>query len=278
MTGFRVLSDVQAGERFGPFVLVRLLRAGVMSARWMARHTLEETHHVVHVFELGRDRSERRRFLKAVERAAALTDSHVLPIEQFSLSQNGRGWVVTPYTGDQDGLLLLPDLVEAKSGRLGLPEVARVVEQLLRASAACHGEAGDGAGLDGVCHGVIDGRQVLIDRRGAIRLELYGVEQLMTGSAMNGESVRDEVRSVATLAYECLTGVVAEEPLIKVERLVKRLPRAWRIWFDRALDSAGGFATAQDALAMVPGADVQPAASRTEIKALREKAAVQRVR
>lgn len=257
----RVRSDLVAGQRFGPYELVRPLRPGVLSGRWLARHTLETTNHVVHIFDLAGDRSERRRFLESVEAVASFDDPHALPIEQFSLCTTGRGWVVTPFTGDQDGLLLLTDLVEAKSGRLGLAEVSRVLEQVLRLSESGHAAA--------LCHGVLDARSVLIDRRGAVKIELYGLRARLAGDSPDAERIRDEVRSIAGIAYECLTGVPAEEPMIPIGRLVKKLSKGWRQWFEHALDAARGFANPSEALASLPDLSGKVVGVEAEIKPVR---------
>ncbi|MFG0259162.1 MAG: hypothetical protein ACF8LK_02325, partial [Phycisphaerales bacterium JB041] len=103
----------------------------------------------------------------------------------------------------------------------------------------------------------------LVDRHGSLLIELYGVARALAGlEGMNGELVRDEVRSVVEIAYRLLTGIEADEPRIPVGRLVKRIPRGFEQWVETGLDPTGGYQTAQDAIDALAESKAEPETSR----------------
>jgi hypothetical protein len=73
------------------------------------------------------------------------------------------------------------------------------------------------------------------------------------GGTAASEVIRDEVRSLVGLGYWLLTGLPAEDPRIEAGRLIPRLDRRWDDWFNEGLDPLGGFATAGETLAGLPG-------------------------
>lgn len=232
--------------RFGPYELLRPLSPGPLSERWLALHERDHSSHVVHRFPRLHDRASHRRFLSAVEGVADLKHPHVVGVEEFSICSHGRGTLVTQYTGNQDGLVTLPMLLESKSGRLGPNETDRAITHLL--------EALDYGCQRGVANGPVQFDQVLVDRHGRVLVELFGLARRLRGldSAPSAELVRDEVRSVAEIAYHLLTGMCAEEPRIAASRLVKRLSPEWEAWLERGLDGVSGFETAAEAIDALP--------------------------
>lgn len=234
----------QQEQRFGPYRLVRALEAGPLGERWLAVHEVDLSSHVVHRFAARPDKSGQRRFLSAVESVAGLEHPHLAPVEMFALCPLGRGCIVTPYTGNQDGLVTLDALVAAKGGRLTPIEAERAVTHLLEAMEYAEGR--------GVMHGPLSGSEVVVDRHGRVSIELYGLGMALAGQARNSELVRDEVRSAVEIAYRLITGLPAEEPRIAAGKLVKKLEPAWDEWLERGLAAAGGFATAAEARAFLP--------------------------
>lgn len=232
----------------GPYRIIRPLGPGRLSARHLAVHDRDQTSHIAHEF-VCRDRAEQRRFLLAFERLSELAHPHILPVQQFALGHAHDAWLLTPYTGNQDGLVTLASLQTAKGGRMPPPEAERALTQILSAVASAHAR--------GHHHGPIAPEDVLVDRHGRVCLALYGLGRLLAGlegrrdasPPANAEVVRDEVRSVVELGYRLLTGLSAEEPRIPAGRLVRRLEGRWDAWFDAGLDPLGGFATAEEASA-----------------------------
>jgi serine/threonine protein kinase len=251
----------RAGGRIGPFRLVRKLEAGRLGERWLAFNEQEQTPHVAHRLPLG-GASESRRFIAAVEELAMLRHPHLLTIEQFSLAAAATGhgefgWVVTPFTGSHDGLVMLAGLGRDKAagpGRGMNPlEVERAMVQILEAVEYAHAA--------GHHHGPIGPEEILVDRRGSLSVELYGLRRRMAGAGSGpglqvppaSEVARDEVRSVVEMGYWLLTGLPAEEPRIEATRLVPRLDRRWDEFFAEGLDPLAGFASAAEALGSLPG-------------------------
>ncbi len=231
----------------GPYVLVRQLTDGRLGERWLALHERSQTSHTLHRFAPCHDKAEQRRLLEAFETLSAFRHGHVLPIGEFSFAGDGRGWLVTPYSGNQEGLVTLADVLEAKGGQLGPYEAERAVAHLLEAFGAAHAV--------GLHHGPLSIDEVLVDRHGRVMIELFGLARRLQGlDRGNTELIRDEIGSVAQLAYRLLTGLGADEPRIAAGRLNRRLTRAWDEWLEAGLDPSGGFESATAALGALPSA------------------------
>ncbi|MCL4740638.1 MAG: hypothetical protein KJZ54_00380 [Phycisphaerales bacterium] len=231
----------------GPYVLVRQLTDGRLGERWLSLHERNQTSHTLHRFPPSHDKAEQRRLLEAFETLSAFRHAHVLPIGEFSFAGDGRGWLVTPYTGNQEGLVTLADVLEAKGGQLGPYEAERAAAHLLEAFEAAHAV--------GLHHGPLSIDEVLVDRHGRVMVELFGLARRLEGLERgNAELIRDEIGSVAQLAYRLVTGLSADEPRIAAGRLNRRLPRAWDEWLEAGLDPSGGFESASSALAALPSA------------------------
>lgn len=186
---------------------------------------------------------------------AELHHPHLLAVEMCSFDVGGEPWVVTPYTGNHDNIVMLRDVVQAKGECLSACEAERAVLQVLQGIGYAHSV--------GVCNGPIAKGQLLVDRRGRVLIELYGVARALAGlDAGNSELVRDEVRSVVEIAYRLVTGFEADEPRIPAARLVKKLPRAFDEWLEEGLDPSGGYRTAQDAIERLPHRRPDPEPSR----------------
>lgn len=234
--------------RIGPFRMVRRLDPGPMAERWLAFNERDESTHVGHRFRAGQDR-DIRRLVESVERLAPLTHPHILPVEFFTLEKPSGGdsaWIVTPYTGSLDGLVTLSALLVDKGGQMSPPETERTLIQLLEAAEYAHAQ--------GFQHGPIAMDEVQVDRRGSLSVELYGLRRLLggAGTVPPSEICRDEVRSIVGIGYTLLTGLSAEEPRIRADRLVPKLDRRWDAWFEVGLDATAGFLSAGEALSALP--------------------------
>lgn len=238
--------------RIGPFRLVQRLDVGPLTERWLALNEREESTHVAHRIRPGADRAELRRLVEGMERLSGLSHPHILPIEHFTLERSvaGKGdgaWIVTPYTGSPEGLLTLPLLREHKGGQMAPVEVERTLTHLLEASEHAHAA--------GFRHGPVSADEILVDRRGSVSIELYGLRRIIRDEETVSfpEVERDEVRSIVEIGYWLLTGLSAEEPRIRADRLVQRLDHRWDEWFDAGLDPMGGYLSAGEALSLLPG-------------------------
>lgn len=246
---------------FGPYELVRELRPARSARRHLALHPELLSHHVAYRFRFEHHRTQRRRFLEAVEKAAALDIPHLLRVEQFSLATSSEAWVISPYTGNHDGLLLLSDLLAVKGGKMEALEVTRVLEQLLEAVGAAH--------TAGVANGPIQIDEIHVDRSGSLNIELYGISAALTGDTDPTELRLSELRSIASMAYKLLTGIDAGEDIpIEPTRLVARLDPSWNAFFAEALDPAGGFVTATELLDAIPGRRVPTATPDIRVRSV----------
>ncbi len=240
--------------RFGPYRLLRTLDACPGADRYLALHEKRQTSHVVYRFGVSHDAAERRRFLAAVQPLACLDQPHLLPVEEYSFAADSRGWVVTPYTGSQIGLMTLARLLADKGGRMSPSEAQRALTHTLEAVQSAH--------EIGLCHGPLSPDQILIDRRGSATIELYGLDRRLHSDACQPgvDSVRqDEITSLVRLGYVLLTGLNPASLHISSTRLVKRLDRKWDAFFAAGLNPQAGFASAADALAALPGSSAVPA-------------------
>jgi serine/threonine protein kinase len=237
--------------RIGPFRLIQRLDAGPWTERWLALNEREESTHVAHRVRSGSDRVELRRLVEGMERLSTLSHPHVQPIEHFTLERSGTGkgdgaWIVTPYTGTPEGLLTLSVLRDHKGGQMAPVEVERTLTHLLEAAEHAHAQ--------GFRHGPVSPEEILVDRRGSVSIELYGLGRILRGeqSVTFSEVERDEVRSIVEIGYWLLTGLSAEEPRIRADRLIQRLDHRWDEWFDAGLDPMAGYLSAGEALSLLP--------------------------
>ncbi len=259
--------------------------------RFLALHEDNQTSHVAYRFPPVGGKAEEARLVAAVESAALLDHPHALKIQQFTFDITGQAWVITPFSGDVDGLRSLSRLLREKGGQMSPVEAERAVYQLLEVIALAHGggalQPPPGLMLDGIaplptvsgvaravpCHGPISMDEVLVDRRGSLLIELYGLARALHASQRpTMESLRDEIRSVVEIGYQLITGLRAEHPLIPAGRLVRRLDAKWDEWLNRGLDPSAGFDTADAAMASLPShlragtsrVTVRPAKARHE--------------
>lgn len=216
-----------------------------MGERWVARHEINHTAHVVYRLTKRFDRAAQARFLAAASESS-YKHPHLLEIQEFAFDLQGRACVVTPFTGNHLGLVTLGSLVELKGGRMSPTEAERATLHLLGALAHAHSNGGP-------AHGEIGIDEVLVDKHGRAVIELYGLSSRLSAHAAPARAMAaDEIRSVGQIAYRLLTGLPAEEPMISAGRLVKKLPESWDRWLERALDPSGGFESAERAIEQLP--------------------------
>jgi hypothetical protein len=204
----------------------------------------------------------RERFLRAMELLQHADEAHILPIDEYGWDQGEAGpgasggaaqgaaaaetegigpFVISDYTGDADGVVTLERLITLKGGWLTLEESKRAIEQLMGASVA--------AQAAGLAHGPLSMSQVHVDRRGSLLIELYGLPQVLSPT----KTARgDEVRSIAEIGYQLVTGLRPIKPVIPCEHMVEHIDQTWRDYFLTGLGPPG-YSTAAHALAAVQG-------------------------
>lgn len=226
--------DFNGKPRLGRYILMKELSPGVLGDRWLAVHELDTTSHIVHWIRSphGEDRPRQRRVIQALERASELEHPHILRIEAFALDTRGLPWAVTPFTGDRDGVQSLDRLLRLKGGYLGLSESKQAIEQMLSAAAYAHEWEHR--------HGELSMAEVHVDRRGSLAVELYGLSHLLASEQRPSEDAeRDEVRAIVRIAYQLLTGLRVDDPLIPASRVLENLDPMWDGFFEMGLGEIG---------------------------------------
>ncbi|MFZ4573780.1 MAG: hypothetical protein ACOYN0_05240 [Phycisphaerales bacterium] len=237
---------------WGPYQLLRQAGEVVLGPLWKAQrhyamHGTKSSSHMVYVLGHRHDRGLRRRVEEHGPGMEAISDPHLLRYEVLGRCEKRGCCVACPYTGDQTGLLTLRRLRELKGGALPSIEVRRAVEHLLLGLKALHGV--------GLSDGLLDLDRALVDRRGAVVIELPGLPLLYRSPGDNQDDLRRaDLLAVGRMAYELLYG---REPDPRgVARVSSSPESAWDLWLASALDPWEGFATAADAVSLLPAEPV----------------------
>jgi len=214
-------------------VLLRPLGPGRSSERWLARRQSDLRAVVAHLCPADSDPD---RWLDAAHVIGADDLPHALSPIECGRALSGRPWAVTRYTGDHEGLVSLESLIRRTGGRASSQQTRYAVFQLLRllsASQQC-----------GRRHGFFHLDEVLVDRRGSLNVELCGLRYRLSSPAVQTLwSAREEIRSVAMLAAQLLTG--ATEEMIDLigeggpERFDADIGACWMKWLERAITGVG---------------------------------------
>ncbi len=245
--------------RWACCTLLRRLTGGIADRpgvkAWLGVHDGDQTSHVIYRFEALADGAREH-----ITELAGMAHTHLLEIETFDVDERGRLRVRTVYTGNQQQWIRLADVLKAKGGQMPPAEAERAIQHLLEACAHAHAR--------GCAHGELTLDRVLVDRRGCVLIELYGFDRAVAGLfGTSSELRRDELRSVAAIAYTLLTGLEPAEPMIAAGHLVKRLPPAWDAWLERGLSAIDGFDSAREAIDALPSR--QPEVSTPSVHVVR---------
>jgi len=234
----------QRHEYFAQYRLVRPQGTVHGLERWVVLDEQSNTNHLLYRFAPTHDASARRLF-GAVQAMSALRHPHLLRIESLSFDGQERLCVITPYTGNQDGLVTLGDLLERRDGKLEPAEAIRCLTHLL--------EASDAAASAGMAHGPVDTQEILVDRFGSAQIELYGLRNAFDPSGSHADRVTDEVHSLVKIGYRMLVGLEpGTDDRISPTRVIRKLDKLWDRWFAIGLDPIDGFVSADEALRMLP--------------------------
>jgi hypothetical protein len=239
---------------------MRELAPGVLGCRWLVRHEGTRENHVLYRVRLPAESAERpglrvefdRAWTQAMTAASRLRDAHILPVTAWGCDGQGEPYAITPFTGDADGIVTLDRLLRLKGGSLSVEESKHALEQILGAAQAAHAQ--------GQVHGELSMSEVQVDRRGALFVELYGVARSLALAARPpgqgpsfGDDQRAEVRAIAAIGYQLVTGLAVEHPVIRASNVVLGLDRSWDDYFETglALHGSPGFRTAAHAATAV---------------------------
>lgn len=260
------------GSPQGDFMLTRDLGKGALGDRFLALNPDRQTSHIAYRLGPCASNTDRVRLQAVFEALSGLSHPHIQPLQELVFQPSGvqtdaseTAWIISPFCGDADGLRSLARLVRAKGGQLSQIEAEQAITQVLEALSCAHSRSrADGSGATTgyagttrapVFHGPLGLDEILVDSHGRVVIEMFGVARRLRGMlGGNSETVRDEIVRVCEIAYQLLTGLRAEEPLIPATRLVPRLSKAWDQWLRMGLDPSRGFESAEHALAQLPSA------------------------
>jgi serine/threonine protein kinase len=232
------------GGGFGAYRFVRELGPHAAGERWLALDPRTGSSCTVYRLTAFRGRLAGRRALEAIAKMTSVRHAHLLPVHQVGIDALHTPCVVTDYTGHHDGLVTLAQLLQAKGGRLPIPEAARAVGQITEACAAAHDA--------GLVHGPFTADDVLVDRFGQLWVELYGLMHLLRGpEGQNGTSAEtEEARSLVALGRLLFLGRSDEFNRVEASRL--GVPRRWASWLSRGTGCIPAFISVDQALAALP--------------------------
>ncbi len=242
------MSQPLRNEYFGPYKLIRSMGSAHGASRFVVLCNRTDTNYTLYRFEHISNAKQRRTLFDTLLKMSVLNHSHLLKIQSVTYDDSGRLCVVTPYTGNHDGLVTLDDLLLVRDGKLGMIEAARALEHLLDAIRYAH--------LQQVVNGSIHQSNILVDRYGCLQVQFYGFDSLMESSEETAHKrmiqVADEIRSIVELGYTMMTGLTSRNDRIAPSRVIKKLDRNWDTWFDIGLDPLDGFESVEHAIQALP--------------------------
>jgi len=242
------MSTTLRNEYFGPYKLIRPLGQAHGATRFVVLCDKTDTNYLLYRFNQTGNHKTRRALFESMIKMSSLSHAHLLKIDSVSYDDHGNLTVITPYTGNHEGLVTLDDLLTIRDGKLGMIEAIRAVEHLLDASAYAH--------RNSIVNGTISASDILIDRYGCLQAQFYGYETLTcnneNSSLTTRDRVCDEVRSIVDLGYTMMTGLSTKGERIAPSRVVKKLDRNWDTWFEIGLDPIDGFDSIEHAINALP--------------------------
>ncbi|MBL4699604.1 MAG: protein kinase family protein [Phycisphaerales bacterium] len=231
-------------EYFGPYKLIRSLGNAHGASRFVVLCNRTDTNYLLYRSDRLNNHKARRLIFDAFMKMSTLDHPHLLKIDSVSYDDQGRICVITPYTGNHDGLVTLNNLLEQRDGRFGIPEATRAIEHLLDASQHAHDM--------GIFNGPINAEDILVDRYGCLQVQFYGFTALRAENKSKAVVIAEEVRSIIDLGYTMMTGLTSGTGRIAPSRVVKKIDRNWDTWFEIGLDPVDGFDDLAHAISALP--------------------------
>ena len=223
------------GEAVGPWLLTRPLGQSAIGPRFMAVNSDGDQPSLAYRLDRRLVTDRAMAMVMAANPADQPTHRHLLMPREALRDGAGDLWVFAPFIGSARGILSLTQLAAARDGgKIGRCEAVFAGLQLLGASAHAHAR--------GVVHGPIDADQVLVDPRGGLLVELYGLERSLRDLPVATDVDRAaETRSIVALIVRLATGQVAPAGTTMLD-----LPPTLRAWINTG-SSEAGFASAAQA-------------------------------
>lgn len=205
------------GMTIGPARLVRDLDRCRAGYRWLARVPSDASLFQLYVLPPGHVSAP------ALVAGEGLRGRHIVPILGSGEHATGWTWALSPYAGDIEGVRSLTDVLKLRAGRQMPVYEARVAaSQLIDAATDMR--------RSGVAFADITGRDVLIDRRGSVRVEVINASRSASDTPMC-----DDTHALGLLVYEMLTGATPSGAFMPPSRLASGVGRGWDRWTERAL-------------------------------------------
>lgn len=157
---------VDVADRFGGYRIERVLGHSPLGIAALGRGTVSGRPVIVKILadDLAADPTTRRRFLRAAELACRLSHPNVVRV--FHVDDNGRPFVVMEHTGGET-------LAQrtARDGHLSAAELLTLTTHLAAGLAHAH--------ANGVVHGAVDPRTILLGDDGVARLCDFGLDRVL---------------------------------------------------------------------------------------------------
>jgi serine/threonine protein kinase len=241
------MSNPLRNEYFGPYKIIRSLGSAHGASRFVVLCNRTDTNYLLYRFEKNNNLKARRMLFDALVKMSTLDHPHLLQIHSVSYDDHGNLCVITPYTGNHEGLVTLDDLLDIRDGKISVPEAVRAIQYLLDAIASAHQTK--------IFNGSIDPQDILVNRHGSLQIQFYGFNTL-TRPAPNPIAqsilIADEIRSIADLGYTMMTGLSTRGDRIAPSRVIKKMDKNWDTWFELGLDPIDGFESIKHAINALP--------------------------
>ncbi len=225
---------------------VREIELGAAARRLLLKHIQNQSPHVAHLLDA---KNTSLPVEAAISALAPIRITHIAPVEDQAVLDDGIPVLITPYFGHASGLVNLESLVTARGGRLSPEEIESAADHILHALDDAHGQR--------LYNGPIDPRQILIDRQGRVQIEQFGLARLLSRGLPDArtareEEIRAEVRSVVELLFRCLTGLDSRTIGVSPAQVVSSLDPLLDEWIATGLKEGAGFESAAAARAALP--------------------------
>lgn len=224
----------------------RRLLAHHLAERWAGTHVSDHTPALVYRFDRRSFPGSPADALRRILPLAALHHRHLLAIEDAELTSDGALWVTSPYPGGAAGVLTLSNVLSHKEqGFLDPAETGCAARHLLEALAHAH--------ASGIIHGSLRMDDVLVNPRGSVLIELFGVASALR-KALPSEpnDPLTDLRAVGGIVLELMTGVPTQSSPELLEKVLGRRGVPWTRWLERMFGGERAFSNALEALASLP--------------------------
>ncbi len=237
----------EAGMTIAATTLLSQLAPHPFAERWLARDT--RTNRPMLAFRLTGSPGSLplQAFLDAIHSIAHFRHRHSLPLQRCEAQHPTGKWIACPYHGGHSGIITLQDVLKQRTnGALTRTESFWLAFQLIDLCAA-----GEDRAME---PGTLTFDAIVIDRRNAPLVELFGLGPLLARLTMPARplpSPRRTLESLATLLLRAATGIEAPTVGALTQTHRRAMHAGLRTWLTQILDdrSINTFTDARAALA-----------------------------